>query len=105
MTIFLFDPHNKEFFFIVKETEAQRSPFLPKIIHVASGTAQHLWLILKYHRGLYSGLSFREKAQIDVNTQHSPSCEEKETLFEPYAQRSARYLLYISQQCFKVIVT
>lgn len=82
MTIFLFDPHKKEFFLSVKETETQRPPSLPKTILVATGTAQHLWLILLYHRGLCPGLSLRGEAQIHATLSIGLAVERRELFFE-----------------------
>ena len=51
---------------------------------MASGTVQHLWLILVHHRGLYPGFSLREEVQIDVATLSLGLAQgEKKTPFEP----------------------
>lgn len=54
---------------------------MPKTILVATGTAQRLWLILLYHRGLYPGLSFRGEAQIHVATLSIGLAVERRELF------------------------
>lgn len=90
MTIFARGPPSKKFFRSVRETEAQRPPSLPKSILVASGTVQHLWLILVHHRGLYPGFSLREEVQIDVATLGLGLAQgEKETPFEPLLSTSS----------------
>lgn len=73
---------SKAFFLLLKETEAQTQPSLPRTVLVAMGTAQRLWLTLRYHKGIHPGLSLRGEAQVEAAAL-SIGLAQGEALFEP----------------------